>query len=91
MGKSPPLAATTPRMDEMHSEALGISLAFLQSHRKIATIGAHCNGCGHKHRWPIEDLIAQHKPWTTTVVELARRWRCSKCGSRDVVPFAIGR
>jgi hypothetical protein len=74
----------------MHSEAWEVSLAFLQSHRKIATIGAHCNGCGHKHRWPIEELIAQNQPWTT-VVELARRWRFSKCGSRDVVPFVIGR
>jgi hypothetical protein len=63
-------------MDEKHSEAWEVSLAFLQDHRKIATIGAHCNGCGHRHRWPIEDLIAQHQPWTT-VVELARRWKCS--------------
>jgi hypothetical protein len=77
-------------MDEKHSEAWKVSLASLQDHRKIATVGAHCNGCGHKYRWPIEDLIAQHKPWTT-VVELARRWKCSRCGSRDVVPFAIGR
>jgi hypothetical protein len=61
-------------MDEKHSEAWEVSLAFLQSHRKIATLGAHCNGCGHKHRWPIEELIVQHKPWTT-VVELARRWK----------------
>jgi len=37
-----------------------VSLAFLQDRHKIATLGAHCNGCGHKHRWPIEDLIAQH-------------------------------
>jgi hypothetical protein len=77
-------------MDERHSEAWEVSLVFLQGHRKIATIGAHCNGCGHKHRWTIEELIAQHQPWTT-VVELARRWKCSKCSSRDVVPFAIGR
>ena len=47
------------------SEAWEVSLALLQDHRKIATIGAHCNGCGHEHRWPIEGLIAQHKPWTT--------------------------
>jgi len=30
-------------MDEVHSEAWEISLAFLQSHRKIATIGARFN------------------------------------------------
>jgi hypothetical protein len=36
-----------------------VSLAFLQDHRKIATVGAHCNGCGHKHRWPIEE---SHRP-----------------------------
>jgi hypothetical protein len=77
-------------MDEKSREAWEISLAFLQDRRKIATIGAHCNGCGHKHRLSIEDLIAQHKPWTT-VVELGRRWKCSRCGWRDVVPFAVGR
>jgi hypothetical protein len=77
-------------MDEKHSEAWEVSLASLQDHRKIAAIGAHCNGCGHKHRWPIEELIAQHKPWTT-VAELAQRWKCSVCGSRNVLPFAIGR
>ena len=77
-------------MQSMSREAWEVSLAFLQDRRNIATIGAHCNGCGHKHRWPIEELIAQHRPWTT-VIELARRWKCSKCGSRDVVPLAIGR
>jgi hypothetical protein len=75
-------------MDEKSREVWDISLTFLQDHRKIATIGAHCSG--HKHRWPIEELIAQHKPWTT-VVDLAKRWKCSMCGSRDVVPFATGR
>jgi hypothetical protein len=77
-------------MDEKSREAWDVSLAFLQARRNIAAIGAHCNGCGHKRRWPIEELITQHQPWTT-VVEVARRWRCSRCGSRDVVPFAIGR
>ena len=43
-------------MDEKHREAWEVSLAFLEAHRKIATFGAHCNACGHKHRWPIEDL-----------------------------------
>jgi hypothetical protein len=59
-------------------------------HREIATFGAHFNCCGHKHRWPIEKPIAQHKPWTT-FVELTRRWKRWKCGPRDVVLFAIGR
>jgi hypothetical protein len=77
-------------MDEKHSEAWEVSLAFLQDHRKIATVGAHCNGCGHKHGWPIDGLIAQREPWTT-VAELQHRWRCSECGSRAVLPFAIGR
>jgi hypothetical protein len=77
-------------MDEKLREAWEVSLAFLQDRRQIATIGAHCNGCGHKHRWLVEDLIAEHKP-STTVVELARRWKCSRCSSRDVVAFAIGR
>ena len=77
-------------MDEKSRETWDVSLAALQQHRKMATIGAHYNGCGHKHRWAIEDLIAQHKPWAT-VVEPARRWKCARCGSRDVVPFAIAR
>jgi hypothetical protein len=77
-------------MDEKSREAWEISLAFLQDRRKIATIGVQCRACDHKHRWPIDELIAEYKPWTT-VAELRRRWRCSKCGSRDVIPFAIGR
>ena len=71
-------------------DAWDVSLASLQDHRKVATIGAKCNGCDHKRRWAIEELIGQHQPWTT-VVELARRWKCDKCGSGDVLPFAIGR
>jgi len=77
-------------MSEKADDAWDVSLASLQHHRKAATIGAKCNGCGHKRRWAIEELIAEHKPWTT-VAELRRRWMCSKCGSRDVLPFAIGR
>ena len=38
----------------------------------------------------LAEIIAQYKPWTT-VADLRKRWRCSKCGSRDVLPFAIGR
>jgi hypothetical protein len=66
-------------MSERSREAWEVSLAFLQDRRNIATIGAHCNGCGDKHRWPIEDLIVQHKPWTT-VSELQR-----ECGPDDAV------
>ncbi|HKF60558.1 MAG TPA: hypothetical protein VKB42_04295 [Dongiaceae bacterium] len=33
-------------MDEKSREAWEVSLAFLQDHRKMATVGAHC-GCGH--------------------------------------------
>jgi hypothetical protein len=33
-------------MDEKSREAWEVSLASLQDHRKIATVGAHCNGCG---------------------------------------------
>jgi hypothetical protein len=77
-------------MDEKSREAWEVSLAFLQDHRKVATIGVQCRACDHKRRWPIEELIAEYKPWTT-VAELRRRWKCSKCGARDVIPFAIGR
>ena len=49
-------------MDQKSHEAWEVSLAFLQDHRKIATVGARCNGCGHGHRWLIEELISQHKP-----------------------------
>jgi hypothetical protein len=52
-----------PAMPEKSREAWEVSLASLQDHRKIATIGVSCNGCGHKHSWPIEDLIERHKPW----------------------------
>src|SRR5215469_7815119 len=51
-------------MDEKHSEAWEVSLAFLQDHRKITPVGAHCNGCGHKHRWPTEDLKLTRTPAT---------------------------
>jgi hypothetical protein len=77
-------------MDEKSREAWEVSLAFLPDCRKIATVGVQCNVCDHKHRWPIEELIAEHEPWTT-VADLWRRWKCSKCGSGNVMPFAIGR
>ena len=77
-------------MVEKSREAWEVSLASLQDHRKIVTIGVHCNGSGHRHTWPIEDLIERHKPWTL-VSDLWKRWRCSKCGSRGVLPFGIGR
>jgi hypothetical protein len=32
-------------MSQKPSEAREVSLAFLQGHRKIAIIGAHCNVC----------------------------------------------
>ena len=77
-------------MSEKSREAWEVSLASLQDHRKIATIGVCCEGCGHRHAWPIEELIERHKPWTL-VSDLWKRWRCSKCGSQNVQPFAIGR
>src|SRR5690242_16574146 len=79
-----------PAMSEKPAETWDVSLAALQQHRKVATLGARCRRCDHEHRWPIDELIADHKPWTT-VAWLARRWTCCKCGSRDVLPFAIGR
>ena len=77
-------------MDEKSRGTWDVSLAALQQHRKVATIGARCRRCDHEHRWAIDELIAQHNPWTTGV-ELARRWKCSRCASHDVVPLAIGR
>ena len=77
-------------MAERSREIWQVSLALLQDHRKIGTIGVRCEGCGHRHTWPIEDLIERHKPWTL-VSDLWMRWRCSKCGSRNVPPFGIGR
>jgi hypothetical protein len=67
-----------------------VSLASLRDHRKIAIIGARCNVCGHRRSWPIEDLIERHQPWTLAS-DLWKRWQCSKCGSRDVLPFGVGR
>ena len=77
-------------MDEKSRETWDVSLAALQQHRKMAAIGARCTRCDHEHRWATNELIADRKLWTT-VAWLARRWKCSKCGSRDVLPFAIGR
>ena len=77
-------------MDEKSRETWDVSLAALQQHRKVATTGARCTRCDHEHRWATNELIADRKPWTT-LAWLAHRWKCSKCGSRDVLPFAIGR
>ena len=77
-------------MAEKSYEAWEVSLASLHDYRKIATIGVHCNGCGHDHTWPIEELVARHKPWAL-VSDLWKRWRCSKCGSRDVLPLGGGK
>ena len=49
-----------------------MSLASLQDHRKIATVGVRCNGCGHSHSWPIEELIARYKSWE--VVAVFKMW-----------------
>ena len=50
-------------MDEKSREIWEVSLASLQDHRKIGTVGVRCNACAHRHSWPIEELIARHKPW----------------------------
>jgi hypothetical protein len=63
---------------------------FRSESERRAHRGVRCNACAHRHSWPIEELIARHKPWAL-VSDLWKRWRCSKCGSRDVLPFAIGR
>src|SRR5262249_30488509 len=85
-----PPAWTTPPCRTRPQKLGGCRYPYSRPIVKIGDVGAQCNGCSHKHRWPINEFIAQHQPWTT-VVELARRWKCSRCGSRDVVPFAIGR
>jgi len=77
-------------MAEKSYEAWKVSLASFQDNRKIGTIGVRCDGCWNKHTWPLDELVARHKPWTL-VSDLWKRWRCSKCGSRDVMPYAIGR
>ena len=64
-------------MVEKSREIWEVSLASLQDHRKIATIGVRCNACAHRHSWPIEELIARHKPWALAS-DLWKRWRCSK-------------
>jgi hypothetical protein len=49
-------------MDEKSRETWEVSLAALQQHRRVATIGARCRRCDHEHRWTINELIADHKP-----------------------------
>ena len=52
-------------MDEKCRETRDVSLAALQQYRKMVTIGARCRRCDHEHRRAIDELIADHKPWTT--------------------------
>jgi hypothetical protein len=56
-------------MDEKSRETWDVSLS-APSSTQMATIGARCRRCDHEHRWAIDALIAEHKPWGT-VVELA--------------------
>ena len=42
-------------MEEKSRETWDASLAALQQHRKVATIGARCRRCDHEHRWAIDD------------------------------------
>jgi len=66
-----------------------VPLVWLRDRRRVASIGVRCNGCGHKHIWPIAEPIRRYEP-QTLMSDLWKRWRCLKCGSRNVVPFAVG-
>ena len=77
-------------MVETRRDLWQVPLYWLRDRRKVGEIGVKCNGCGHKHSWLIGELIRRCGP-DMLVSDLWKRWRCSECGSRDVVPFSIAR
>ena len=77
-------------MAEKPQDLWQVPLYWLRDRGRIGEIGVKCNGCGHKHSWPIGELIQRYEP-QTLVSNLWKRWRCSECGSRNVVPFSVGK
>jgi RNase P subunit RPR2 len=49
---------------------------------------AICKGCQHQRRWPIGELVARYGR-SRLVQDLWVRWRCSRCGSPDCLPYAV--
>jgi hypothetical protein len=74
-------------MAEKSRELWQVPLHWLRDRRRIASIGVQCNSCGHKRSWPIGELIRRCGP-DHLVSDLWKRWHCSECGSREVVPFS---
>jgi rubredoxin len=75
-------------MAEKPRELWQVPLHWLRDRGRIGEIGVKCNGCGHKHSWPIGEMMQEHGP-RALVSDLWNRWRCPSCGSRNVVPFSI--
>jgi DNA-directed RNA polymerase subunit RPC12/RpoP len=75
-------------MTEKPLELWQVPLHWLRDRGRIESVGIKCNGCGHKDSWPIGEMMQEHGP-RTLVSDLWKRWRCAKCGSRQVLPFSI--
>ena len=56
--------------------------------REAYILGAICKRCGRRRRWPIEELIERYGG-KRFVRDLWVRWRCSRCGSPDCLPFTL--
>ena len=83
-------ASVTRAVSGKPPELWQVPLFWLRDRGRIGSVGVRCNACGHSKSWPIAELISRYGP-QTLVSDLWRRWRCSRCGSRDVVPFSVGR
>jgi len=57
--------------------------------RKRADLRVACRDCGHARSLAIADVqrVFRHRMWSTEWGQIARRFRCRKCGSKHV---AIG-
>jgi hypothetical protein len=72
------------------AELWHVPLVWLRDRGRIGSVGVRCNACDHSRSWPIDELISRYDP-RTLVSALWPRWRCSKCGSQDVVLFPVGK
>ena len=77
-------------MAEKSRDSWHVALYWLRDRRRVASLGVQCNGCGHKHFWPIGELMQEYGPYTL-VSNLWQRWRCAECGSLKVVPSSVSR
>jgi len=90
LGQITPALISSPLVAKKHRDLWQVPLHWLRDRGRIGEIGVKCNGCGHKGSWPIGEMMQEHGP-RTLVSDLWKRWRCSECESREVVPFSVRR